>query len=338
MAEGTTEKARDLTDLALAGELPADPFGGAAIVEERPVLHTVRGILEAAVNDALRPRAGRVVSTGNRALDERTGGLQRGTMTVVGGRTSSGKSTFTLGVINTALLAGKQAMIVSLEDSKELYGKRLLAMRTGIPAKVLRDGEMTAEQQVLVQRCVSASTIDPVFLEARGRSVEWVAEALKTMVRHHRPELVVIDYAQKLATQKRCSGRKEELEHAAHLVSDVCKNLNVAGILVSQLTEENDDQPRARHLRDCKSLGNAAENVLLIWRPTGTVHTRTAGELVEGDVVCCCDKLKDGEPGIVRLHWDTDKACFTEPPSEYETAGFYSGFDGPETSVGGWNG
>ena len=174
--------------------------------------------------------------------------------------------------------------------------------------------------------------MDPIYLEARGRTVEWLADQLKHIVRYHRPELVVIDYAQKLLTSKRCPTRKDELEHAGHLVSDVCKNLDVAGLLVSQLTLEGDEQPEVSHLRDCRSLGNAAENVMLLWRPAHRVETATAGWLEPGDVAMCFPKLKDGEVGIARIGWDKERARFTDPPNEFEKAGFYDGY---ETRFGG---
>lgn len=310
----------DENNKAQAGELPPFPEEGSELVVPGPEVYTVRQCLERAVAQMQQDRSQRCVSLGCAALDARVGGLQRGELTILGGRTSTGKSTFAIGIVERALKARQGVLIISLEDSERLYGKRLLAIRTGIPAHELRDfSTLTREQIAQVQETVSRAEPSPLYLNGRGKTVEALGEQLKAACAAHDLRVVIVDYAQKLTTGKRCATRKDELEHAAHYLSDVAKNLDIATVLVSQLTIDGDEKPDVQHIRDCKTLGNSAENVLLLWRVDQAREVGGMGFQEEGAVLMNSAKVKDGRTGLDQLHWDRNRACFFEPsdPAQY---------------------
>ncbi len=304
----------DENDKLRSGSLPQKPTEGTSVAVDAPVVRSVRYCIGKQIEAMMADQRETIISTGFAAVDNRTGGLQRGDVTIVGGRTSTGKSTFTIGMVDDCLRRGHGALIVSLEDSERLYGKRLLARRTGIASNQLRRmAGLSAEDRQKIQDVYGSAERSPVYMNARGKTVEAIANMIPGIIAENSIRLLVVDYAQKLTTAKRCPNRKEELEHAAHYLSDVAKNLNVVTILVSQLTRNDDDKPGVGDLRDCKTLGNAAENVLLLWKFEAPRDVHLLGNMNIGDVCLVSAKLKDGECGVDRLGWDRELATFYDP-------------------------
>ena len=336
----TTINQADLTELFERGELPNDPIAASSVVADAPALVGLRDAVESAFADTCMlpsERAKLFMPTGIKAVDTRYGiGLERGTCTVIGGHTSTGKSTFALGLLDTCVRGGDVALIVSLEDGFKLFGRRLLSMRTGIRAKTLREGGLSATQLDTCSTAIHELEDVPFFLNARGWSVEKICKALRWAVKYYGVKLVVIDYLQKLRTDEKKANRTAELEHAANYLSDTMCNLGLVGLLLSQLSGSSAEVPSSDNIRDCKSIGNAAENIMLLWRNKcgEDIDLSRAGYrgvvVPQGATVLLCTKMKDGgDVGAELLHFDTSSQRYIDPPGEHDylTEDFDRGFD-----------
>lgn len=310
----------DLTDLFAAGKLPDDPFrtdGFSSVVE----LVSLNDSMSSAFNSATADKSDRFVSTGIKVLDDRFGlGFERGSCQIVGAYTSQGKSTLSLGIADTLIRSGGVSLIVSLEDSYTLYGRRVLSMRTGIPAKTLRTGGLSSEQLTACAAAIAQAEPFPFFLNARGKTVEEIAMAIKWVASHYKLKLVVIDYLQKLTTKQNKANRTAELEYSAHALSDMICNLDIVGILVSQLTGDKDELPSEGNVRDCRSIANAAENIILLWKnmtgETVDARKRVGSSLLvpSGGTLAIVPKVKDGGcTGADLLEFSAEKQKFVDP-------------------------
>ena len=88
-------------------------------------------------------------STGFKALDEKTQGLQNGDLIVVAGRPSMGKTSFAMNIAENFLLdedVKGGILVFSLEMSAESLTTRLLASNAKIDQQSVRAGELSAEQ------------------------------------------------------------------------------------------------------------------------------------------------------------------------------------------------
>ena len=323
----------DIAELHKARKLPDDPFSGGTVVANSPVLVSMRDAVGDAIRYTTADRKDRFISTAIKSVDERfSGGLEKGTMTIVGGYTSSGKSTFALGMLDDFVAAGKQALIISLEDSHVLYGRRLLSMRTGLKASILRRGGLSSEQLGRIQNAFKKVPSVPFFMNARGWKVEHIGTALKWVQDHYPVELVVVDYLQKLDTQESLGTKAATLEKAAHYLSDLMCNLGMVGVMLSQLTGARDEVPTEANIRDCKSISNAAENVLLLWRNETDydfpLNKRGYNlSLRAGKTALLTAKMKDGgNVGADMLHFDENRQRYVDPIDEYQE--HYDGFEG----------
>ena len=108
---------------------------------------TVKSILPDVVNriDELYQYEGKLtgISTGFKALDEMTSGLQPGDLIIVAGRPSMGKTTLAVNMAeNAALGSKKSAAIFSMEMSAESLTLRMLSSLGRINQSHLRSGRL----------------------------------------------------------------------------------------------------------------------------------------------------------------------------------------------------
>lgn len=313
-----------------------------------PRVFTEEELLQSACKRASSREPRLVCSTGNYELDRMTGGFLPGWCWVVGANTNWGKSTWAVAVADTNLRADRGVLIVSLEDSHELYGDRLLLRRARrsnaekINADRLRLRKLTMDELALADRVRKEAQPRPMFLDARGRKGEWIAKALAALLDGpHRIDLVIVDYLGEVRSGAKQQDRRNEVSEMAALIRGVVKRRDRALIMLSQVTvgEDPDKFPRMNQIRDSRDVVNAAEVVAMCGIPPadmkdkhGTVRARA------GERAMLLEKVKQGRKGWAELHWDDDAACFVdiEDPrassADPRAPAFRSGSWSPNTS------
>lgn len=335
----------DENDKLQAGKLPADPADDAKIVAaDAPRVLTVRDLLRGSRIEAERKNTRSVVTTGNYHLDRITGGMIPGFVWVFGADTSWGKSSFLVMLVDENLKRKKRTLIVSAEDSERLYGDRLMLRRTRNSANRLRGKKITSdERQRMLEQEERAEDL-PVFLDARGRGVEWVSRNVKQIIREQEIDVVAYDYLQAFDNEKPQQDRRNQVTYIARTLTDITKSLDKTGIIFSQITiEKGKPMPDKHSIRESRDVSNAAEVVLLGFCPEKDVmaQARESGRppelLIEaGARAILVDKCKNGPKGaIIAMPWDNESACFdtvADPDLERleqaaRAAGDFSDFD-----------
>jgi replicative DNA helicase len=313
-------KPRDDNDMLRDGDLPGDPTEDAKVVAaEAPRVLTVRDLLRGSRIEADRKNVKSAVTTGNYRLDAITGGMIPGFVWVMGADTSWGKSSFLVMLVDENLKRKKRVMIVSSEDSEKLYGDRLMLRRTRNSANRLRGKKITAEERDKMLTAEQSAEDSPVFLDARGRGVEWVARHVKAIIREQEIDMVAYDYLQAFDNEKPQQDRRNQITYIARTLTDITKSLDRTGIIFSQITvEKGKPIPDKHSIRESRDVSNAAEVVLLGFIPEKDVMaaSREAGRPPEkvvgvGERALLVDKCKNGPKGaMLRMPWDDESACF----------------------------
>ncbi len=312
----------DENDKLQAGKMPADPTADAPIVSaDVPRVMTVRDLLRSSRQASQEKNARGLVTTGNYRLDEITGGMMPGFVWVFGADTSWGKSSFLVMLADVNLKRKKRVLIVTAEDSERTYGDRLMCRRARIDANRLRRKLMTAEEYNAMLKVEQEAEDAPVFLDARGKGVEWTAKHTKRVIQEQAIDVVAFDYLQAFDTEKPQQDRRNQVTYIARALTDVVKSLDRTGILFSQITvDKTKPIPDKHSIRESRDVSNAAEVVLLGFKPEKDVMaaSRDPGrppELVvaAGQRALFVDKCKNGPRGaILHMPWDNTSACFDE--------------------------
>lgn len=313
----------DLNELKQANGLPGDALAAAVPVgqgaQDAARVKTVRELLAASHERAVTLRQGgpKLITTTHGDIDDATGGFQREFVWVIGADTSWGKSSLAVAVADENIKRGLRVLIVPVEDSDKLYADRLLVRRSGVPMDLFRKhrygrGHLTAHHMNALANVTAAAEDSPVYLDGRGKQVEWIAAKTAAIIKRESIDLVMFDYLQAFDNQKPQSDRRNQLNYIARLLTDTTKTAGVAGVIFSQLTiKEGEDAPTKHSIKDSRDVTNAAEVVALGWMARKPFQLKNGVQVNEDDKLLFIDKNKDGVPKLrFRMDWDSSCACF----------------------------
>jgi replicative DNA helicase len=305
-------KAEDQADLHAAGKpLPDSKKNVRAVSLAVPRILTVRELLDASVVKLKEPR-GSGCKTGHKDLDNITGGFLPGFTWLFGATTSWGKSSFLIGVVDDCIHDGKRVMIVSSEDTEEVYGDRLMVRRARVDAMRYRDKKLLDEEIAGVEDAARRAEDVPVFIDARRYPVEDLVGHLATAIREHKIDLVAFDYVQEFRSKRRFQDERVKFREIASLLRHVTKDAKISGIIFSQLTTtENTKIPTRDNIRECRDMAHGAEVILLGFEPTQTLSLGENKSVPPGTKCIYVDKVKNGPRNrLLAMTWNESLACF----------------------------
>jgi replicative DNA helicase len=321
---------KDLNDQLQTSEgLPSDPTKGTRVVSaDVPRVLTIQDLLLESRRGATEARARSLITTGIGKLDAITGGLLEGFMWIFGASTGWGKSSLSVMLADENLKAKKpkRTMIVSVEDSERIYGDRLMCRRARVSADRLRKRRLQRHEVELITDVANRGEDMPVFLDARGKGVEWTAQHTKRIIAEQQIDLVIFDYLQAFDNEKPQQDRRNQINYIARTLTDIVKNARggtgIAGIIMSQITETpNKLIPDKYSIRESKDVAHAGEVVVLGFTPIQDILPAGSENLKGGEKPepiarkglrhLYVDKVKNGPRGaILPLDWDEESACF----------------------------
>jgi len=303
-----TDPAELLARVAAAHEAAESRLAGADATEGIDTAEGLRLVLEAAT----AARAGKIRGhrTGISSLDRLTGGIRPGTVWIIGGRPSDGK-TLLLGQVAVAVAAaGARVAFVSAEMGATELFQRITAAATGIDSLALSEGRLTSRQwQDLARAAEDLANRHGDRLrvfDRLGSSVETILATLRRLRRQGKVDLALVDFIQRLNAGRligRGGNRNSELELVSRLFADLSHDTGCPIVLASQLNRGAvTDRPNLAHLRDSGALEQDADVVLLLHRTNEDGPER---ELIVA-------KNRQGPVGRIDLHLDVDRLVFSE--------------------------
>jgi replicative DNA helicase len=336
-----SEKAEDESDRNQAGTLDADPKSNTAeVAADVPRVRTVRDVLAASGNRALSRDKADTYTTGHYKLDQITGGFQPSFAWLFGADTSWGKSSFLISLCDENIRLGRKCLIVSSEDSEEIYGDRLMARRTRVDALAYRDRRLTLDDSRKVTAEMAKGEQKPFYISAfgdesaKGRARDgWPLEELLPhlgkLVREQQIGWIGFDYIQEFSTKKRFQDERLKYKWLAGMMRRFIRVLKIRGCIFSQLTVTSETKiPTRANIRECRDIANGSDVILLGFEPDVDVKTKDGAVAVPAGQKCVSvDKVKNGPRGAkIPMQWDSHSACFDrvddpEVRRIYEAAG-----------------
>lgn len=254
------------------------------------------------------------IVTGLADLDEITDGLQFGEQFIIGARPSIGKTAIGLNIFKRAcLMDGVPAVFISLEQSYTALMRRLAASWCHINMRHLKRGQLTDVEVAKLHefntmyRNAPATIYD--FVDG-GASAATISSVIKRTARKG-VKLVVIDYLQKVRPNEKHEKRTYEVGETSGILRAAAVSCKVAMVTLAQLNREPEKEkgrmPRLSDLADSGQIERDADMVGLLHRD----RAEAAGPACLGIA-----KQRDGETGIVNLHFDGRYCEFTNGTNE----------------------
>ena len=208
-----------------------------------------------------------IVPFGFKSIDNLTGGMTKGEITVVAGRPGHFKSTMTINIVNSLLNRGYNVLVFNREMSNvEMMKKLIILESNSLSYHNMRMGtfsdkdiqELSAVKDIVSEKYKNLIMYDDVFD---------IDRAMRE-IRKHRPDVVVDDYIG-LIDVIGIEDNRIRIDNIMKQYKRACKTYNMAALLVSQLNraceDRNNKRPILRDLRDSGSIEQDAEMILFMY-------------------------------------------------------------------------
>ncbi|PCI51929.1 MAG: replicative DNA helicase [Alphaproteobacteria bacterium] len=222
------------------------------------------------------------VNTGLYKLNQATGGWREGSLIVVAGRPSMGKTALALNLARAAAQNGFCTAFFSLEMQSYQLGQRLISDMTWTPQQSVSyfhagKGGLSMDEYNIFARAGQQAAKLPLYITDKGgvtpSTIRIECMRLKRRLEREDKKLsmVVIDYLQLMTAGERYRGNKvQEVSEITAAMKVLAKELSVPIILLSQLSRavesRENKRPILSDLRDSGSIEQDADDVIFVYR------------------------------------------------------------------------
>ncbi len=227
-------------------------------------------------------------------------------MTVIGARTSMGKTAFTMQVMMDLVSIGAPVIYLGFEMKPEEMMERMFCNRYRVNNLELMRGGVGNYEKEYEDFSTWSKGIKLVFTDDFAKDWKELDAFLKDLPT--RPKVVVIDFIQAIP---------HESEHDKRFIDDYIRNFRImamrndfAGVIVSQINRTNPDaknkEPQLHQLKGSGFLEEHADMVLLLdWK-----------DKTKPEFVINVAKNRSGPTGWIKTHYIPEHYRFEEIPSQ----------------------
>lgn len=249
-------------------------------------------------------------------LSEFMWGITRKALTVIGARTSEGKSTLAMQIAYDLAIQGKTVLLLSLETTVEKMGARLFCLHNKFNNTKAFRGGLQDDPQAWDKFEREIAGIPLVINDMLGKTWEDIEQVLKDTKLG--PDAVIVDYIQTIATQDGKNKLDTMNEYIRQFREMAIRN-DFAGVVCSQINrtmaDEKTKEPQLHQLKGSGFLEEHADVVILLSWPykylkhsEGKVYTQEQFHRFYAYVA----KNKDGQTGYQKLKFTPDYYLFED--------------------------
>lgn len=204
--------------------------------------------------------------TGFSLFDKRSGGLQTSDLIIIAADSSQGKTSL---AIKLAMNCGCPVAFYSMEMKKEQVAARMISIESGVPSNEILYSKLASGQIQMVDKGVARVIDMPVYFDDRSTSnIETILSSIRMMKIKYNIKGVIVDYLQILNVNMKGSNKEQQMGDVARRLKNIAKDLDIWVIALSQLSRDRQNPaPSLSRLRDSGQIAEAADMVILIYRP-----------------------------------------------------------------------
>lgn len=266
------------------------------------------------------------LSTGIEDLDKKTGGMPVGALTVVGGRSGMGKSTFALDVAIKTAKEGKSVVYFALEMTSSQMIKKAIAnvMSPNIPAiSLFKTNALSPDDWENVITAESILSEYDFWLQDKSTLTisQMRTDIQEVCIRNGKGkvDLVVVDYLQLIQSDRRYQSGNRVLEVDAILkdLRVLAKDYNCVVLGTAQINRgveaRADKRPTMSDFRESGGIENEASVMLGLYREEYYDKETTEKGILE--VIALKSRFSDTP--TAKVLFDTQYGTFKPIPTSY---------------------
>lgn len=248
-------------------------------------------------------------STGLKCLDEVTGGLQRGNLTVIGARPGMGKSVLAENIARNCAKNGLSVRFQSYEMSGVELTQRGASAEYSIDYGRLKKYRMTQTETDNFALYINKARNWKFVIDTEMVGIDAIAARCRLEKRKLGLDLLVVDHLHLMP--RKGVNEVAELDDITARLKRLAMELQIHVLLVAQLNrateKQNDKRPSLADLRGSGGIEQNANLVLMPYRE-GYYDSDAPQETAELIIA----KNRDGERGVLDLVWQGQYQRFCE--------------------------
>src|SRR5262245_16558155 len=162
-------------------------------------------------------------------LDKKLNGLAPGSLYVIAGRPSMGKTSLALNILDHCCVRdGVPALLFTLEVTKEQVAESLLCSNARVDAQRLMRGELGNEEYAKVPEAAARLIKAPLFIDdTPGLTLGRLRAKARRMKARHDIGVIVVDYLQLLNLGESSESRQIEISRMSAALEQLARELSV---------------------------------------------------------------------------------------------------------------
>jgi len=210
------------------------------------------------------------IPSGFERLDKITGGWQPGTLIIIGGRSSHGKSTLALDFFYRCGLKNIPCLFLTLEQQSSDIYLYLIQKHMGIHPIQIKLGDLSTIEEGNLEAAAAQLKKYPFYVED---SASWLTDInlkIRAMVLSKAVKLVVVDYLQLIENPVK-EPRHLQIGGISRALKRLAMDMNISIIALTQLNKDPEGRGGKIHLadvRESESISHDADQVLFLHRPS----------------------------------------------------------------------
>ena len=265
-----------------------------------------------------------IIKTGFQGIDELSGGMTRGEITVLGGRPGHGKTTTMINMVKACIDQGLKVIVFNREMTNVEMLKKLIVLESkdlsylDVRLGYVGDVSKMAELEATKKRITEKYSADKFAMFDNMPSFDESASQVKKF----KPDVVFDDYIQLIVPDKKISERRLQLEKLVNSYKWLAKKQQCACVLLSQLNRgletRGDGRPKLSDLAESGAIEQVAENVIFVYYDHKVNMNRSKdGENV---IELIGSKVRYGVSGTTKLGYEGDKVKLYNSLEEYRSS------------------
>lgn len=216
----------------------------------------------------------RGLKTGFKDLDNKTAGLQKGDLVIIGARPAMGKTTFAQNLAyNVASINKRGVLFFSMEMAANEIIDRMISDVSGVDNWKMRTGNLSDEEFSRIGDALGEMDEIPIYIDdTSSMTIMELRNKARRAVHDHDVGVVIVDYLQLIQGSDRYAGnRVQEVTEISRGLKILARELKIPVIALAQLsrsvTGRDDPRPVLSDLRESGSIEQDADLVMFLHRP-----------------------------------------------------------------------
>ena len=259
------------------------------------------------------------LQTGFRALDE-NGGFQVDDFDVIAADSSMGKTALAMNIAVSVAKGGKPVMVYSMEMTAPQLAARINAHAAGTPSSIIQYKRLRQQQYLDLRNAVEQTDSLPIYFDDNSTSsADAIMSSIRLNARKTGIKMAIVDYLQILTAVGQVRDQEKFLGEITRKFKNLAKELHINVTALSQLARNNQDpRPTLARLRGSGQVVEAADTVLLIWRPEvyGKTSYKDSSAPVMGTAEIITAKGRNVGTGSFIVHFDPKLTYFYDATEE----------------------